>query len=122
MLTPSLVFAYWMRGSIAQPFYDMAAMSIRGLMSYLDDEYFVTDLRAADFLRHAPRVVAPALCASTLLPGLARQKSTSRTGMTPSSPARSAPGSMTARHSHWNAGLIAAPQALPSTMPVQKRE
>ena len=24
MFTPSLVFAYWMRGSIAQPFYDIA--------------------------------------------------------------------------------------------------
>ena len=26
MLTPSLVFAYWICGSMAQPFYDMAGM------------------------------------------------------------------------------------------------
>ena len=26
MFTPSLVFAYWMRGPMAQPFYDMAGL------------------------------------------------------------------------------------------------
>ena len=28
MLTPSLVLAYWICGSIAQPFYDMAGLSM----------------------------------------------------------------------------------------------
>ena len=108
---------------MAQPFYDMAMLSMLGLRSDLDDRDARAHFRTALLLRGAEAsVVALALCASTRLLGLAGQKSSSRTAMPPSSQARSAPGSMTARHSQWNAGLIAASQALPSTMPVQKRE
>ena len=104
-------------------FYDMAELSMFGLGSDLDDRDARAHFRTALLLRRAEAsVVAPALCASTRLLGLAGQKSSSRTGMTPSSQARSAPGSTAARHSHWNVGLMAASQALPSTMPVQKRE